>query len=91
MIMPELATCGATSAARPACLTVMVPWLSIFAFGLLPAWSNFMTPAMKFWLRDVGGADHHAGGVDLRALVEVHARLVHQDELTVGVDAPGDL
>ena len=32
-IVPELATCGATSAARPACWTVMVPWLSIFAFG----------------------------------------------------------
>ena len=28
----------------------MVPWLSIFAFGLLLGWSNFMTPAMKFWL-----------------------------------------
>ena len=48
-MVPELATRGATSAASPACLTVMLPWLSMRAFGS-PGWSNFMTPAMKFWL-----------------------------------------
>ena len=49
LITPELATEGATSAASPACFTVIVPRLSIRAFGLA-AWSNTMRPAMKFWL-----------------------------------------
>ncbi len=48
-MVPELATCGATSAASPACLTVIVPALLIFALGLA-GWSNIMRPAMKFWL-----------------------------------------
>ncbi len=49
LITPELATEGATSAASPACLTVMVPLLTIRAFGLA-AWSKAILPAMKFWL-----------------------------------------
>ncbi len=34
VIVPRLATCGATSAARPACLTVMLPLLMTAALGL---------------------------------------------------------
>jgi hypothetical protein len=49
LITPELATEGATSAASPACLTVMVPRLPIRAFGF-GASVNAMRPAMKFWL-----------------------------------------
>ncbi len=48
-MVPELATEGATRAASPACLTVMVPAFSMRAPGL-PAWSNTILPAMKFWL-----------------------------------------
>jgi hypothetical protein len=48
-MVPELATCGATSAASPACLIVMLPALVIAAPGL-PGWSNCSLPAMKFWL-----------------------------------------
>jgi len=46
---PEFATEGATSAARPACFTVMMPWLSTRAFGLA-AWSKTILPAMKLRL-----------------------------------------
>ena len=49
VMVPELATDGATSAANPASLTVIVPALVIRAFGL-PGWSNTIRPAMKFWL-----------------------------------------
>ena len=47
-IVPEFATAGATSAARPDCATLIVPALTIIAFGL-PAVSNTSLPAMKFW------------------------------------------
>ena len=40
---------------------------------------------------DAGGGDDQARGVDLRALVEIHPRLVHQHDLAVGVDPSGDL
>ena len=48
-MVPELATCGATSAARPVALTLMVPALLIEAPGL-PGWSNAIRPAMKLLL-----------------------------------------
>ena len=48
LITPELTTRGATSAARPASLTVIVPALLTTAPGL-GAWSNTIRPAMKFW------------------------------------------
>src|SRR5579862_9092814 len=44
---PELATPGATSAARPFCATVIVPALTIAAFGLGDGRSNRILPAMK--------------------------------------------
>ncbi len=47
LITPELTTLGATSAASPACLTVMVPRFSTRASGCA-ALSNTMRPAMKF-------------------------------------------
>ncbi len=47
VMVPELATCGATRAASPACLTVILPALAIRAFGFA-AWSNTIRPAMKF-------------------------------------------
>src|ERR1700692_2505520 len=46
---PELATLGATNAARPVSLTVVVPLLTILAFGLA-GMSKTIFPAMKFWL-----------------------------------------
>ena len=46
---PELATCGATRAARPACRTVMVPAFVTAALGFA-AWSNTIRPAMKLAL-----------------------------------------
>ena len=49
VIVPEFATCGATSAARPAAFTVMLPALLIRASGR-PGWSNTMRPAMKLAL-----------------------------------------
>ena len=49
LMTPELATRGATSAARPAWLTVIVPRFSTFALRCA-AWSNTMLPAMKFAL-----------------------------------------
>ena len=48
-MMPELATCGATSAAMPAWVTVIRPRLTTAAPGAA-GWSNTMCPAMKFWL-----------------------------------------
>ena len=90
VITPELATCGATSAASPACLTVMVPALSIRALGL-PGWSNTMRPAMKFWLVMPAAETTRPGGVDLRTFVEGDAVLVDQDHLAVGIDPAGDL
>ena len=49
VMTPELATWGATKAASPACLMVIVPALSMRAVAL-PGWSNTSLPAMKFLL-----------------------------------------
>ncbi len=46
LMVPELATEGATSAASPACRTVIVPRLSMRAFAL-PGWSNTILPAIR--------------------------------------------
>jgi hypothetical protein len=49
VITPEFATCGATSAASPACCTVSDPWFTTAALGFA-AWSNTNLPAMKLTL-----------------------------------------
>ncbi len=49
LMTPELATRGATRAARPACLIVMAPALDTWASGL-PGLSNTIRPAMKLVL-----------------------------------------
>ena len=46
LMVPELATDGATNAARPAPRTVSVPWLITLASGFA-GWSNTILPAMK--------------------------------------------
>ena len=46
LMTPWLATAGATSAASPLCLTVMVPLLTTIALGL-PGTENLGLPAMK--------------------------------------------
>ena len=56
-MVPELATCGATSAASPACLTVMVPWFSILAFGLRRLVEHHAA-GHEVLVGDAGGADH---------------------------------
>ena len=44
LMVPALRTAGATSAARPAPLMVIVPWLITWALGF-PPWSNTILPA----------------------------------------------
>ena len=47
VMTPELATCGATSAASPACLTVIWPWFTTAAFGFAASSSASWPPLMN--------------------------------------------
>ena len=47
-------------------------------------------PGHEVAVADPGGGHHQPGGIDLRALMEQHPRLIDDHHLAIGLDAPGD-
>ena len=71
-MVPELRTPGATSAAKPPLVAVMVPWLTIEASGR-PGNVEVVAAGHEVGVGDVVGGGEEAGGVDDRAVADQDA------------------
>ena len=89
-MVPELRTPGATSAAKPPLVAVMVPMLTIEASGR-PGMLEVEAPGHEVFVADVAGRREEARRVDDRAGAEDDAVAVDDEHLAVGIEAAEDL